>query len=738
MTAIEIEGDKRGQPEVRAETNRAMHSLLHPRRIAIVGASPNPGFAHSIQRALLRGGYDGEILPINPKYTDVLGVPAYPSLAAVDGTIDLAIIVVPNRLTFDMLDTCERVGVGAVNLIASGFAETPGDEEGQERQRRIREFAERTGIRIAGPNCLGNISVRNRMNAKSGPYFGPLPAGPIAAVFQSGLLSYSLVSPLVDRNVGFTYVVTSGNEADLETADFIRYFIEDEETRVIGAFVEQFRDPTKLLEVADLAVERGKPIVVLKVGRSEGGRRAALAHTGSLVGSDEIADAVMRQHGIIRVGSIDEMLETLAIFHARKLPRGNGVATVFMSGGAAGLASDLGQDLGLHYPPLADTTRESLAKIIPSYGTIDNPLDTTGQLWETPGGMQRAISALVEDPSLHVIVYGRPFPGRMNVSAGGEFPGDLPERFPEKLFLIMSIAGGRHRHENYPDEKMEAPTDTLDGIPFLQGIENSLRAIRSLLRYASFQQGRGTHTDAGPSGDAQRAREMIRSAGSRPLVEREAKELLALYGIPVTREALATTADEAVAVANEIGYPVVLKVESPDIAHKTEAGGIALDLGSDDEVRDGFDRVIDNARRYAPDATINGVLVQEMVPSGREVIVGMTQDPDFGPAVALGLGGVFVETLHDVQIGVPPLTERNAREMLTRLRGYPILEGSGARGEGSADLAALIDVVLRFSRLCHDLRDVVAEIDINPLVVFEVGKGARVVDCLIVPDGKRT
>lgn len=712
-----------------------MRALLHPRRIAIVGASPNSGFANSIQRALLRGEYDGEILPINPKYDEVLGAPAYPSLAAVDGPIDLAIIVVPNRLTFDMLEQCEQHGVGAVNLIASGFAEKPGDVEGHERQARIREFARRTGIRIAGPNCLGNISVRNRMNAKSGPYFGPLPSGAIGAVFQSGLLSYSLVAPLVDRNVGFTYIVTSGNEADLETADFIHYFVNDDETRVIAAFVEQFRDPQKLLEVAQLAAKRGKPIVVLKVGRSEGGRRAALAHTGSLVGSDDIADAVMRQHGITRVGSIDEMLETLAIFHARKLPRGNGVATVFMSGGAAGLASDLGADLGLHYPPLAEETKSQLAEIIPAYGTIDNPLDTTGQLWETPGGMLRAISALAEDPNLDVIVYGRAFPGRMDMNVeSGEFPSDLPAKFPDKLFLIMSLAGGRHREQNYPEEQMIAPADALDGVPFLQGIENSLRAVRSILRYAEFQRARNeTPANEVAHAAAEEARALLRAAGGKPLVEREAKALLALYGIPVTREGLAESTDALILLANDIGYPVALKIESADIPHKTEAGAIALRLTSDDDVRDAYERVLDNARRFKPGAQISGVLVQEMVPEGRELILGMTTDPDFGPAIAVGLGGVFVETLRDVQIGVPPLSERDARAMLERLRGYPILEGSGARGAAPADLAAVLDILARFSHLCHDLRADIAEIDINPLVVFAQGKGAKVVDCLIVP-----
>ncbi|HUG16390.1 MAG TPA: acetate--CoA ligase family protein [Thermomicrobiales bacterium] len=713
-----------------------MGSLLNPRRIAIVGASPRPGYARSIHNALLAGEYDGEIVPINPRYDEVLGLPAYPSLAGVPGAIDLAIVVVSNRLVFDVLDDCERSGVGAVSLIASGFAEKPGDALGEERQRRIREFALRTGIRVSGPNCLGNISVSNRMNAAAGPYFSPLPGGPVAAVLQSGLLSYSLIVPCVDRGIGFTYVVTSGNEADLTTADYIRYFVEDDETRVIGCFVEQFRDPSRFLEAAELAAERRKPIVALKIGRSAGGQRAARAHTGSLVGSDDIAAAVMRQHGIIRVNSMDEMIETLAVCHARKLPKSDGVGAVFMSGGAAGMVSDLGQDLGLRFPALAPETVERLSQIIPDYGTIDNPLDTTGGVWTQPGAFQASFRAIAADPGLDIILYGRPFPGRMEANPDmEEFPASLPEEHRDKLFFIMSLVTGRHREKNYAYEQMLDPIDSLDSIPFLQGTENSLRAIRSLMRYAEFQRARAERDapDCVDESVVDAARQIVTRAGGTTLTERESKRVLALYGLPVTREALAASADEAVMLAREIGYPVALKIESSDIPHKTEASGVLLGVENDDDVMTGFGLIIDNARAHAPDAKLDGVLVQQVAPDGHELLLGMSQDADFGPAIVVGFGGVWVETLRDTRVCVPPLSKRDARAMLESLRGFPILEGSGARGAGPSDLDAVVDILARFSRLAIDVSDLVCEIDINPLVVFEQGSGALVVDCLIVP-----
>jgi acetyltransferase len=716
-----------------AAFHRAMRALFYPRRVAIVGATPQVGFAFNIHRNILNFGFEGEVFGVNPKYQEVLGTPCYPSLEAIPGGVDQAIIVVPSHAVLGVLEQAERARVTVVNIITSGFGEQD-DEEARQRQVKIQEFARRTGIRVVGPNCLGLVSTPAKLVAKSGPYT-TIARGPISLVFQSGLLTYSMIIPPQDREIGFTYVVTTGNEADLEAADFIRYCVEDEETRVIGCFIEQFRDPHKLLRVAQQAADAGKPIVVLKVGRSEGGRRAALAHTGSLVGSDEVIDAVMRQYGLIRVHTLDEMIETLAAFHSKRLPKGSGVGTIFVSGGAGGLISDLCQDLGVSLPALAPETAARLKPVIPPYGTVGNPLDTTGQAATQPEITEGALVAMAEDPNIHTVVYGQAYPNKIDLdSPVGRVIRSMPERYPDKVFLVMSLVTGKMHDGSRWGQPPVEPVTHWDGVPFLQGAENSLRAIRALIRYAEFLRERQAEPRprAEPSPMAEQARELVRAAGGRPLVEREAKAVLSLYGIPVTRERLATSPEEALAAAREIGYPVALKVESPDIAHKTEAGGVLLGVADDGALRQGVGRLLENARRYDPQARVAGVLVQEMVTGGHELIVGMTADPVYGPAIAVGLGGIFVELLKDVALGVPPLTTRDCRAMLARLRAAPVLE-SGARGAGPADLDAVIDILLRFSQLCIDLQDEVSEIDINPLVVFDRGQGAKVVDCLIVP-----
>ena len=710
----------------------AMRALFHPKRIAIVGATPRPGFANNIHGGIIRGGYEGEIIGVTPRHQEVMGAVCYPTIDAIPGGVDKAIVVVPSSLVLDVLAQAESSDVKALNIITSGFGEQS-DDAARERQLAVHDFARRTGIRVVGPNCLGIISTPVNMVAKSGPYSTVRP-GPIGIVFQSGLLAYSIVIPPLEREFGYSYVVTTGNEADLDATDFIRYMVEDDETKVIGCFIEQFRDPEKLLRVAEAAAERQKPIVVLKVGRSEAGRRAARAHTGSLVGSDAIADAVMRQYGILRVFSLDEMTETLAALHSKRLPKGPGVGTIFVSGGAGGLISDLSQDLGISLPALAPETVEKLNAVIPEYGTVGNPLDTTGQAGTQPSIMEGSLTAMAEDPNVHTVIYGQAFPNRVDLASPvGEVLRAMPERYPDKAFFILSLVTGPVSDGFRRGMEPEEPTMKWDGVPFLQGAENGLRAVRALNTYAEFQRARSTmdRPPATVSEHVDAARAIVRAAGGRPLVEREAKDLLALYGIPVTREHLVTSADDAVAASEEIGYPIVLKIESPDIAHKTEAGGVLLNLADASAVRDGFERVIDSARAYNSSAEISGVLVQEMVSDGRELILGMSQDADFGPAIAVGLGGIFVEVLKDVTLGVPPLSERDSRSMLARLRGAAILDGT--RGQGPADVDAVVDILGKFSQLCIDLRDDVSEIDINPLLVFERGQGARVVDCLIIP-----
>ena len=338
---------------------------------------------------------------------------------------------------------------------------------------------------------------------------------------------------------------------------------------------------------------------------------------------------------------------------------------------------------------------------------------------------------MAEDPNIHTLIYGQAYPTVMDVATeAGKAFAHLYERYPDKNFFVSSLVTGKIQAGMRFGMMPEEPVQALNGIPFLQGSENTLRAVKSLNDYAEFLRRRATSGDISreESAVAEQARAIVQAAGGKPLVERTAKQLLNLYGIPTTLEQLATTADEAVVAANAIGFPVVLKIESPDITHKTDAGGVLLNLRDDAAVRSGFDQIMSSARAYNPDAELSGVLVGQMAPRGREMIVGMTRDPDFGPAVAVGLGGIFVEVLKDVALGVPPLSEMAARDMLDRLRGKAILEGT--RGQGPADVDAIVDVLLKFSQLCVDLRDDVVEIDINPLLVYE--DGALVVDCLVV------
>jgi acyl-CoA synthetase (NDP forming) len=726
--------------------------LTRPRSVAVVGASPNPSFVSSIFRNVVELGFEGNAYPINPRHAEVAGRPSYPSLRAVPEPVDHVVVGVPGRLLPQILDDAEANGAGCLVIVSAGFAELAG-EDGARRQRELRDWSTRTGIRVVGPNCLGMLSTPGKLRALYG-WYAPIVPGPIAVVLHSGQMASSVATPLSDRGIGFSYIVTSGNEADLEATDFVRYFVEDPGVKVIGAFLEQLRSPERLVEVAELAAERGKPIVVLKLGRSEGAVRAARAHTGSLVGSDRAVDAVFRRHGIQRVGSIDEMFEALAIFHAPRRPKGDGVGLIFVSGGASGMAHDLAGETGIRLPPLDEATAARLAGVVPEYGSVGNPLDITGQgVFDQPI-LEGAVAALAEAPGIDTIAYGRGFPARLDRQGiVGRVFSEAVEKYPEKLFLIFSLVGGRMFPEPAPTPPMVEPISAIGGVPFLQDSAYTYRAIAALNRYAAFQRRRAAGPAArltedaartrarayleaiwaGPSGGepagAGRGRDGRAGRGRRPLTEREGKHVLALYGIPIPREALATSADGAVAAAQTLGFPVALKIESPDITHKTEVGGVRIGLADAGAVRDAFEGIVAAAGAHRPDAAIQGVLVQQMVEGGVEVILGMARDPDFGPTVAVGLGGVLVELLDDVQLRLPPLGVDEAREMLDALRGRRLLDGQ--RGRPPLDVGAAVEAIVRFGELAADLGDLVAEIDVNPLVVLP--QGVCALDCLIVP-----
>ena len=718
-----------------------LRHFLNPHSVAMIGVSPNPSFANAILNNLVRLMYAGSLYPINPNYPQIAGLPAYPRLTDAPGDVELAILSVPSRMIADVLQQCEAKRVKAVNILTSGFNEIAGDE-GQRRQRLLIDFVARTGIRIVGPNCFGNVSAVNNFPGMAGAY-PALPTGRLSLAFQSGGLAVSLVQVLIDRQVGFAHAISSGNEADIEVADCLKFFAADEHTGVIGCFVEQFRDPQKFLEAAEMCADARKPIVMLKVGRSEAGQRAAQAHTGSLVGSDQIIDAVLKKLGVIRVNGLEEMFETMCIMHSRRLPKGDGVGAITFSGGAVGTMSDLATDIGIHFPSIAPEGQQAIRNVLYEYGTVNNPIDLTGQAVYDPPVQQVTFDAMGADPNIHTILVFAGGTAKMDAQSPiGKVILNAIKKYPDKVFARTAGMYSSFREKPFGVPDFVEPIAELDGVPFMQGTENSLRAVKHLIWYAEFQRSRRPTTDGRPpmndrgqssavSGRQAQARAIIRAANGRALTESAGKQLLALYGIPVAQERLATSADEAARFASEIGFPVAMKIVSPQIMHKTEAGGVALNVANADEARAAFARIMASARQHSAQAELHGVSVQEMVRGGREVIVGMTSDPSFGPGVIVGLGGIFVEILKDAAVRVPPLTADDARAMIASLKGKAIL--LGARGQAPADIAALVDVLTKFSQLCLELRDDVREIDINPLLVLDEGQGAKAVDCLIVP-----
>jgi acetyltransferase len=712
----------------------ALTHFLNPQSVALIGVSPNPSFINAILHNLLRWRYDKPIYPVNPNYRDIAGLPAYARLAEVPEAVELAVVSVPSRLMPDILQQCEAKGVQAINILSSGFEEISG-EEGARRRRLLTDFVQRTGIRIVGPNCFGVLSALHNYPGMAGSY-PTMPTGPLSLAFQSGGLAINMVQMCVDRRIGLAHVVSSGNETDLEFADCLEYFADDPHTRVIGCFVEQFRQPDKFLAAAEKCAAARKPLVMLKVGRSAAGQRAAQAHTGALAGADAIIDAALTRHGVLRVHSLDEMTETLCIMHTRRLPAGNGLGAITFSGGAVGVIADLAADYGLHFPPIHEAGVQQIRRVLYEYGTVNNPIDLTGQAVYDPPVQRAAFDAMGTDPNIHTILIASGGTTLLDTQSPlGQVVMETIHKYPDKLFIRSSQMYGVLRDKAFAAPDPISPVSELNGVPFLQGIENTLRAARALVRYAAFQRQRekGTQGTVG-SGDTSRraqALEMIRAAQGQALTESAGKQLLALYGIPITRERLVTSAAEAAQAAEEIGFPVAMKIVSPQITHKTEAGGVVLHVAQADAARTAFERIMHNARHYNAHAALHGVLVQEMVQGGRETLVGMILDAQFGPGIVFGLGGIYVEVLHDTVLRVPPLNAEAAREMLDALKGSALLKG--ARGQKPADLNAIVDILCKFSQLCLDLRGVVQEIDLNPVVVLDAGQGAKAVDCLVVP-----
>jgi acetate---CoA ligase (ADP-forming) len=699
---------------------RNLHSLLEPTSIAVVGASDGAGPGRQVLDNLARLGYQGPVIPINPKYETVGDRRCFPSLAEAARAgmrPDAVAILLGRERVGQILREAAAVGVRGAWAFASGFAEA--GARGKALQEDVAEVCSQTGIAFCGPNCVGYVNPVSHCGLLSAPVSPSLAGGTVSAVVQSGSIALALVNSA--RGLGFRTIISSGNEAVLDTTDYIDYLLDDPETRVILAFIEQLRRPRRFVEIAERARRIGKPIIVLKVGRSAMARQATLAHTGALAGSDAVYDAAFRKHGVLRVEDLDEMLETANAFACMgtTLPRGPRVGMLTVSGGEISLIGDLAEGLPLEFPPWSSTARAAFAAALPDYAAISNPLDAWGS-----GIVEQTYPPCIDaaaDDEVDLVIVSQDAPSGLAEEQVAQFAtigraaAAAHERTGKPIMAVSHLSGGL--------DPLLRQTFEESGVPLLQGTREGLRAAAHLIAFERSRQ------DSAPPVSRQRRRPLLGSKGG-PLDEVESKAILSSYGIPIVDEAVCGSISEALAAASRFGYPVVVKALSSALPHKTDAGVIRLGVPDPEALEIAYRDVLARARDQAPPASIRGVLVQRMVQDAvAEAIVGVVKDGTFGSVVVLGLGGTFVELLEDRALGIPPLDAQAVEAMLADTRLPRLL--AGFRGAPAGDKDALVEVVCRMGDLALDQAGAVCGVDINPLLVLPRGRGVVAVDALV-------
>jgi acetyltransferase len=715
----------------------AIGRLFWPETVALVGVSRKGGMVTDILHSLRKWGFNGKLVAVNPRYEEFDGVPCFPSLSAVPAPVGLAVIGIPKGAIPDVLADAEAARVGAIQIVSSGFAE---GAKNIEDQLRLSNWSARTGIPVAGPNCSGLVNAANGLVAITSP-FETMRAGGVSAVLQSGMVSTGLLMGLLARGIGIGRAIASGNEACADIADYIGWLAEDELTRVIACYSEQIKRPLEFIKACERAADHGKPIVMIKVGRSDGARHAAMAHTGSLVGADVAIDAVLKKLGVVRVDTIDDLIESAAALSSPKRPRGRRVAFASISGGANSILLDLAESSSLEFPQLPADLATHLDQIVPEFGNVGNPLDLTGQSYYEPRIVDESLCALATSGAYDVVVWGNTLASPIDMnSAIGKGLTRAAAAAPDVVFPVLSAVGVHFFGASSAAGDEGRNAVEFDGMPFLQGMGPGLKALSALIGYAEFLRERksarrlSAHWGHRSAKYAQ-ALDLLRDAKNAVLTEREGKRLLALYGIPVTREALAINAVEAARVAQELGFPVVMKIESAEIVHKTDVGGVVLNIATPEEAAQAFEKIMASVRAHEPEAQIAGVVVQEMAKPGAEMMLGASFDAQFGPVIALGLGGIWVEALKDVRTMLPPFDVQDVQAEIAKLRAVNVLRG--ARGGAAADLQAFAECVVAFATLCSDLAGEIQEIDINPVILAAGDQGIKAVDCLITRKAAR-
>ena len=691
--------------------------FLSPKSIAVIGASDKHGSVGSTITSNIMKEFRGEIYPISPSRDTVFKKQAYKSVLDVPKRIDLAVIVIKNTLVPAVLEECGKKKIKGVIIITAGFKEV--DEEGARREQEIKDIAARYNIQIIGPNCLGvmNLDPKTMMNST---FLKVTPkSGKIALVSQSGAICAALVEDASAQGIGFSAVVSLGNKAAMSEVDILRILAKHNQTKVIVMYLEDMGDGQEFLKVCkDITKRLKKPILILKSGRSPEGAKAAMSHTGALMGSDEIYDALIKQSGAIRVDTMEELFDYATAFSKQPLPLHGDLVIVSNAGGPAIISTDACSKMGIK---MADITsiRKKIDAVIPPWGSSRNPVDIVGDA--DYNRFNDVLNHVLKHPKVGSVITMCTPSGTLNYDELAKVIVKTSKKY--RKTMLASLMG---LDEGITNREILADGD----IPYYTYAEGAIRALAAMIRFADW-----TRSPLGKikrfQVDKSRVKAIfakVKQDGRTNLLEEEGQEVLKAYGLPLPRSSLATSESAAVNAAKEIGYPVVMKIASPQIIHKSDAGGVQVNLTSAAQVRSAFKTITKNAKKYDSKAEIKGVLIVEMVHGGREMIIGSKLEPGFGPVIMLGMGGIYVEVLKDVTFRVAPVTDREADDMILSIKTRKILEG--VRGERPSDVAKLSECIQRLSQLVSDF-DEIKELDMNPVLVMEEGKGCKILDVRI-------
>jgi acetyltransferase len=693
--------------------------FFEPKSVAVIGASSNTEkLGHAVLRNLVEGGFadKGKVYPINPKSKEILGLTAYPSVNEVPDPIDMAVIVIPHPFVPDALRTCGEKGIKGVIIISAGFREA--GIEGVERERELIEIAKEYGIRIIGPNVLGVLDTFTPLNASFAA--DSPPQGPIAITSQSGALGTAILDWAQAGSLGLSKFVSLGNKADINEVDLLEEWADDENTNVILMYIEELTAGQEFLNMAR-RVSKVKPVVAIKSGVTQSGARAVSSHTGSLAGSEQAYHAAFQQAGVVRADSMEELFDIALAFGYQPPLKGTKIAIITNAGGPGILATDALERAGLSLARFENDTIQALEKTLPDAASASNPVDVLGDA--LANRYEFALDTVANDPNVDGLLVVLTPQAMTEIKATAQAVCDKSAEFDKP---ILTCFMGEKR------VKAGIQILTKNNIPNYPFPNRAAKAFHAMAEYQKVinRPEQKYETFNVDKGSVRKLIDKVWSEGRLSIGDAEAREILKAYGLAIPHSEIAETPSDAIEIANKLGYPVVLKIASPDILHKTDIGGVRVGLQNDEQLKDAYELMVYRARRYLPEARIWGCLVQEMVPSGNlEVLVGMNRDPQFGSLVTFGLGGIYVETLKDVTFRIAPFSKLEAQAMLNEIRSKALLDG--VRGNPAVDKSAIVDTLLRIGQLVQDFPEIL-ELDINPLIVFAKGQGAIAIDMRLV------